>query len=67
MLFRRDKGKEFGQDALENVNCFIPNDGGLNDIFTILVDSLQDVSRLRFDLCLDRQVEINTNFLRFEI
>ena len=51
----------------ERVREDIPDDGGLDDVFTILVDSLQDVRRLSLDLSLDGQVEVDTDLLRLEV
>lgn len=44
----------------------IPNDGGLDHIFTILIYSFQDIRRLGLDFGLDRLVKVDTNLLRLE-
>jgi hypothetical protein len=45
-------------------NCrYIPNDGRLNNVFTILVNCFQDIGRLGLDFGLDRQVQIDTDLL----
>ena len=45
----------------------VPDDGGLDDVFTILIDCLQDVSRLRLLFSFEWGVELNTDLLGFEV
>ena len=44
-----------------------PHDRRLDHVFTILVDGLQNVDRLRFLLSLDGHVQVDTNLLRLEV
>jgi hypothetical protein len=44
------------QDSLPDNRC-------LNDILSIFVHRLKNISGLRFGLCLDRQIEVDANLL----
>jgi hypothetical protein len=44
----------------------IPDDGSLDNVFTIFVNSLEDVRGLCLNLRLDRLIQIDTDLLRLE-
>ena len=44
-----------------------PNDGGLDDVFAVLINCFQDIGRFGLDFSLDRQVEVDADLLRFEV
>jgi len=43
------------------------DDGGLDNVFTILVDGLEYFSRLGFHFSFDRLVQVDSNLLRLEV
>jgi len=43
------------------------NDGGLDDVFTVVVDSLQHLRGFSLYLSLDRLVQVDTDFLGLEV
>jgi hypothetical protein len=45
----------------------VPNDSRLNGELAILIDSLQDLIRIRFFRRLDRLVQIDLDLLRLEV
>jgi hypothetical protein len=44
-----------------------PNDGGLDDVFAVLINCFQDVGGLGLDFSLDRQIEVDADLLGFEV
>ena len=44
-----------------------PNDGGLDNVFAVLINCFQNVGRLGLDFSLDRQVEVDADLLGFEV
>jgi hypothetical protein len=44
-----------------------PDNSRLDNIFAIFVHRLQNITRLRLDLSLNRLVQVHANLLRFEI
>lgn len=55
------------QKCEEYRNWHIPDDRGLNNVFTIFVNGFQDICRLSLDLSLDRQVKVDTDLLGLEV
>lgn len=45
----------------------VPNNRRLDDVFTVLVNRLQDIRRLRLLLRLERRVEVDTDLLGLEV
>ena len=56
---KKKKKKKKGRDE--------PDDGGLDDVFAVLVDCFQDIGGLGLDFSLDRQVEVDADLLGFEV
>ena len=54
-------------DVLNKNRRDIPDDRCLQSVFTILVDSLEDVGRFGLLLSLQRGVEVDTDLLRLEV
>jgi hypothetical protein len=45
----------------------IPDDRGLDNILSVLINRFQNISCVCLHLSLDRQVEVHSNLLRFEV